>query len=149
MLLEDQTFNDDMSFKASIESLLETKASIQHESTFVSRAFKMNQTLILVSLLGFVACFAVSLGPVMWVLFSELFPNGIRGIAISFVGLINSRVSFTVQLVFPRQLANIGTTITFALYGIFAIVGLAIIFRYLLETKGKSLEEWESMLVKN
>jgi hypothetical protein len=46
-----------------------------------------------------------------------------------------------VQLVFSWQLANIGTTITFALYGIFAIVGLAIIFRYLLETKGKSLEE--------
>ncbi len=143
MLLEDQTFNDDMSFKASIESLLETEASIQHESTFVSSAFKMNQTLILVSLLGFVACFAVSLGPVMWVLFSELFPNGIRGIAISFVGLINSRirVRVTVQLVFPWQLANIGTTITFALYGIFAIVGLAIIFRYLLETKGNSLGE--------
>ena len=148
MVLEDKTFNDDLSFKTSIESLLGTKALIQHESTFVSSAIKMNQTLILVSLLGFVACFAVSLGPVMWVLFSELFPNSIRGVAISFVGLINSGVSFTVQLVFPWQLANIGTTITFALYGVFAIIGLAIILRYLPETKGKSLEELELMLVK-
>lgn len=135
MLLEDRTFNDDISFKASIKSLLGIGTFIQHESTFVSSAIKMNQTLILVSLLGFVACFAVSLGPVMWVLFSELFPNSIRGITISFVGLINSGVSFTVQLVFPWQLANIGTTITFALYGIFAIIGLGIILRYLPETK--------------
>ncbi|MFQ3192726.1 MAG: SP family arabinose:H+ symporter-like MFS transporter [Paraglaciecola sp.] len=148
MLLEDQTFNDDINFKASIKDLLGTEALIQHESTFVSSAIKMNQTLILVSLLSFVACFAVSLGPVMWVLFSELFPNSIRGVAISFVGLINSGVSFTVQLVFPWQLANVGTTITFALYGVFAIIGLAIILKYLPETKGKSLEELESMLIK-
>lgn len=148
VLLQDQTFNDDLSFKASIESLLGSEALVQHESTFVSSAIKMNQTLILVSLLGFVACFAVSLGPVMWVLFSELFPNSIRGIAISFVGLINSGVSFTVQLVFPWQLANIGTTITFALYGVFAMIGLAVILRYLPETKGKSLEELEAILIK-
>jgi sugar porter (SP) family MFS transporter len=148
VLLQDQTFNDDLSFKASIESLLGSEALVQHESTFVSSAIKMNQTLILVSLLGFVACFAVSLGPVMWVLFSELFPNSIRGVAISFVGLINSGVSFTVQLVFPWQLANIGTTITFALYGVFAMIGLAVILRYLPETKGKSLEELEAILIK-
>ena len=104
--------------------------------------------LILISILGFVACFAVSLGPVMWVLFSELFPNRIRGIAISFVGLINSGVSFLVQLVFPWELANLGATMTFAIYGGFAFVGLIIILKFLPETKGKSLEELEVMLVK-
>jgi MFS transporter, SP family, arabinose:H+ symporter len=108
----------------------------------------MNGTIILVSILGFVACFAVSLGPVMWVLFSELFPNRIRGIAISFVGLINSGVSFLVQLVFPWELANLGATMTFAIYGGFAFVGLLIILKFLPETKGKSLEELEAILVK-
>jgi MFS transporter, SP family, arabinose:H+ symporter len=49
-----------------------------------------NPRLILFGILGFVASFAVSLGPVMWVLFSELFPNRVRGVAISFVGLVNS-----------------------------------------------------------
>ncbi len=44
----------------------------------------------------------------MWVLFSELFPNQLRGLAISFVGLINSAVSFGVQLVFPWELENLG-----------------------------------------
>ncbi len=105
--------------------------------------------MILLSILGFVACFAVSLGPVMWVLFSELFPNRIRGIAISFVGLINSAVSFLVQLVFPLELANLGATLTFATYGGFALAGLLIILKYVSETKGKTLEELETLLVKN
>jgi len=109
----------------------------------------MNGTMILISILGFVACFAVSLGPVMWVLFSELFPNRIRGIAISFDGLINSRVSFLVQLLFPWELANLGDTYTFAIYGGFDFVGLMIILNFLPETKGKSLEELEAILVKN
>jgi MFS family permease len=108
----------------------------------------MNGTMILVSILGFVACFAVSLGPVMWVLFSELFPNRIRGIAISFVGLINSGISFLVQLIFPWELANLGATFTFAIYGGFAFIGLIIILKFLPETKGKTLEELEAVLVK-
>ena len=69
--------------------------------------------LILSGILGFVASFAISIGPVMWVLFSELFPSRVRGLAISFVGLINSGVNFLVQLVLPRKLANLGSAATF------------------------------------
>ena len=107
----------------------------------------MNPTLILIGILGFVAGFAISLGPVMWVLFSELFPNRIRGIAISFVGLINSSVSFIVQLVFPWELENFGPSVTFLIYGSFAIIGLIFVMRVLPETKGRSLEQLESELV--
>ncbi|KPK51097.1 MAG: MFS transporter [Myxococcales bacterium SG8_38_1] len=102
--------------------------------------------LILVGILGFVASFAVSLGPVMWVLFSELFPNRVRGLAISFVGLINSAVSFSVQLLFPWELDTIGSSVTFLIYGLFAIAGLIIVIRLFPETKGKSLEELEAEL---
>ena len=104
--------------------------------------------MILIGILGFVAGFALSLGPVMWVLFSELFPNRIRGIAISFVGLINSSVSFIVQLVFPWELENFGNSVTFLIYGLFAIVGLVVVLKLLPETKGKSLEELEVELVR-
>jgi MFS family permease len=83
----------------------------------------------------------------MWVLFSELFPNRVRGLAISFVGLINSAVSFTVQLVFPWELQNFGNSLTFLFYGLFAILGLFIVMRLLPETKGRSLEELERELV--
>jgi SP family arabinose:H+ symporter-like MFS transporter len=107
----------------------------------------MNPKIILVGILGFVASFAISLGPVMWVLFSELFPNRVRALAISFVGLINSGVSFTVQLIFPWELENLGNSVTFLIYGLFAIVGLILVMRLLPETKGKSLEELEAELV--
>ncbi len=110
-------------------------------------AADVNPKIILVGILGFVASFAFSLGPVMWVLFSELFPNQVRGLAISFVGLINSAVSFFVQLIFPWELENLGNSVTFLIYGLFAIVGLIIVMRLLPETKGKSLEELEAELV--
>ena len=142
------TFNSDLAFKSAITDLLGATQAGQFESTLISAAIQMNGTMILVSILGFVACFAVSLGPVMWVLFSELFPNRIRGIAISFVGLINSGVSFLVQLIFPWELANLGATFTFAIYGGFAFIGLLIILKFLPETKGKTLEELETLLVK-
>jgi len=115
--------------------------------TETGELIEMNATLILIGILGFVASFAISLGPVMWVLFSELFPNRIRGIAISFVGLINSAVSFLVQLVFPWELENFGNSTTFLIYGIFAIIGFVFVMRLLPETKGKSLEELETELV--
>jgi len=107
-----------------------------------------NPRLILFGILGFVASFAVSLGPVMWVLFSELFPNRVRGVAISFVGLVNSGTAFVVTLVFPWQLQSLGSAVTFLGYGLFALAGLAFVMRVLPETKGRSLEELETQLVR-
>ena len=108
-----------------------------------------NPRLILFGILGFVACFAVSLGPVMWVLFSELFPNRVRGVAISFSGLVNSGTAFLVILVFPWQLQSLGSTTTFLIYGLFALTGLVFVLRVLPETKGRSLEELETVLLRN
>ena len=82
----------------------------------------------------------------MWVLFSEIFPNQVRGVAISFVGIINSIISYTVQLVFPWELANLGNALTFFIYGMFALVGLGLVMWLLPETKGKTLEELEIQL---
>jgi len=104
--------------------------------------------LILFGIMGFVASFAVSLGPVMWVLFAELFPNRVRGVAISFVGLVNSATAFLVTLVFPWQLQSLGSATTFLIYGVLAVAGLAFVVRVLPETKGCSLEELEKVLVK-
>jgi len=69
-------------------------------------------------------------------------------LAISFVGLINSGVSFGVQLVFPWELANLGSSLTFLIYGVFAAAGLLFIIWVVPETKGKSLEELEIYLAK-
>lgn len=106
-------------------------------------------SLVLLGLLGFVACFALSLGPVMWVLLSEIFPNRVRALAISFVGLVNSTVCFFSQLVFPWQMENLGGAQTFLIYAVFAVLGVAMLVRILPETRGRSLEELEESLVRN
>lgn len=145
----DIEYDSDVAFRKAVSAAVGADVFKQNESQLVSAAIDMNPMLILLGVLGFVASFAVSLGPVMWVLFSELFPNQVRGLAISFVGLINSGISFGVQLVFPWELENLGNSGTFLIYGLFAIVGFIVVMRILPETKGRSLEELEQLLVKH
>ena len=146
--LTDVRYDSDVSFREAVSAQIGADVFRQNESQLVRAAITISPMLILLGILGFVASFAVSLGPVMWVLFSELFPNQVRGLAISFAGLVNSAVSFGVQLVFPWELENLGNSATFLLYGLFAILGLAFVMRILPETKGRSLEELEAQLVK-
>ena len=143
-----QTYESDVAFKGAIQEALGEDTATLYESRLITEAITMNPTLILFGILGFVAAFAISIGPVMWVLFSELFPNRIRGLAISFVGLINSAVSFLVQLVFPWELATLGSSLTFLIYGLFAAAGLVFVLMVVPETKGRSLEELEAELVR-
>lgn len=143
-----ETYDSDVGFKSAVAAVAGAKVLREFEPALVTAAISINPTLILIGVLGFVASFAISIGPVMWVLFSELFPNRIRGVAISFAGLINSAVSFLVQLVFPWELATIGNAATFFIYGLFAVVGLLVVMKVLPETKGQSLEQLEVLLVK-
>jgi MFS family permease len=143
----DSTFESDIDFREALHAALGASVYKQFESQLVSSAIVLNPMLILFAILGFVASFAVSIGPIMWVLFAELFPNGVRGMAISFVGLINSAVAFIVTLIFPWELETIGVASTFLIYGLFAVIGLIFVMRILPETKGRSLEELEHILV--
>ncbi len=145
--LQGQTFHSDTAFRSALTDTAGAQYFQQHESELLKAAINIQPWLILAGILGFVACFAVSIGPVMWVLFSELFPNRIRGVAISVVGLVNSGVSFLVQLLFPWQLTQLGNSATFLIYGAFAAVGLLLIIRLLPETRGMTLEEVETDLV--
>ncbi|TDG15200.1 MFS transporter [Seongchinamella unica] len=141
------TYDTDLAFRFALIEQLGEDRFLQAESELLKAAINIPAGLILVGILGFVACFAVSIGPVMWVLFSELFPNRVRGVAISVVGLVNSAVSFLVQLLFPWQLANLGNASTFMFYGISALVGLVLVIWLLPETRGSTLEELETRLV--
>jgi len=142
-------FDNDVDYKIALREALGPEQAKIYESELITAAIDMNPTLILVGILGFIASFAISLGPVMWVLFSELFPLSIKAVAISFVGFVNSMVSAGVQSVFPWELSTIGSSMTFLIYGVFAVFGLVFILWKVPETKGKSLEELERMLVKN
>lgn len=144
----DVEYGSDVEFREALSAAVGPDVFKDNEAQLVSAAVDLNASLILFGILGFVASFAVSLGPVMWVLFSELFPNHLRGLAISFAGLINSGVSFGVQLVFPWELENLGNSLTFLIYGGFALAGLFLLMRMLPETRGRSLEELEDILVR-
>lgn len=128
--------------KLSDDQFMEFKRS--HVTNFIS----INASLVLVAILLYVAAFAISLGPVMWTLISEIFPNKIKGIAISVVGFFNSLVSFSVTQVFPWELTNLGPTWTFAIYAIFSFIALLFVYRFVVETKGKTLEEVEDLLIR-
>lgn len=143
-----KTFDSELEFRRAARASLGNEAYERHASQIVSAAIEINPLVVIAGILGFVACFALSLGPVMWVLFSELFPGHIRGLAVSILGLVNSAVSFLVQLVFPLQLQTMGAGHTFMLYAIMALVGLLILMRILPETKGHALENMQEVLNK-
>jgi len=145
----DATYESDIDFRNALTTAIGADTYKQHESALVSGAIDLNPMLILFAILGFVASFAISIGPIMWVLFSELFPNNVRGMAISFVGLINSSIAFLVTFIFPWELENLGNANTFLIYGVIAVVGLVYVMRILPETKGRSLEELEQLLVRH
>jgi sugar porter (SP) family MFS transporter len=107
----------------------------------------VNAGVLLFAIVAFVACFAISLGPVMWVLLSEIFPNEQRAAAISLVGFWNSLISAGATFTFPWELATFGPDGTFFGYGLLALAGLVFLVVLAPETKGRTLEELESQLL--
>nr|WP_281278321.1 sugar porter family MFS transporter [Thalassotalea litorea] len=142
-------YENDLVFKQALQSRLSSREFKTHQAQIIQESINIQPELVLFGILGFVASFAISLGPVMWVLLAEIFPNHLRGIAIATMGLINSGVSFTVQMLLPWEISNLGNAMTFMLYGIFAIIGLVLVIWLLPETKNKSLEQIEQELVPN
>ncbi|MDG1729008.1 MAG: sugar porter family MFS transporter [Algibacter sp.] len=143
-----------MSFKsqdelfANLEPILNENQLYEFKRNEVKNFISINANLVLIAILLYVAAFAISLGPVMWTLLSEIFPGNIKGIAISVVGFFNSLVSYTVTQFFPWELTNLGPTITFAIYAGMAILSLLFVMKFVIETKGKSLEEVEELLIR-
>jgi MFS family permease len=145
----DKLYDNDVDFKNDMNIALGNQIYSKNDGEILEAAVSMNATLVLFGVLGFIACFAFSLGPVMWVLLSELYPNMYRGLAIGFIAFINSFVSWIVQLIFPWELANIGNALSFFIFGVIALAGFFILFKILPETKGKTLEEIEFEFVLN
>lgn len=144
-----QVFENDVDFKNAMKMTLGNQVYSKNDGAILEAATNMNATLVLIGILGFIACFAFSLGPVMWVLLSELYPIKYRGLAIGVIAFINSFISSIVQLVFPWELSNLGNAMSFFLFGAIALIGFFILLKILPETKGKSLEQLEKELVRD
>ena len=145
---QDINYDSDVTFKNDIKAAIGNQVYALNEGAILEAAIDMNATLVLIGILGFIACFAFSLGPVMWVMLSEIFPNRYRGLAIGVIGFINSFSSWLIQQIFPWEISNLGSALTFFIYGLIATVGMLLFIKILPETKGKSLEEIETELIK-
>lgn len=146
--LEPTVFKTDKEFFSHLESKLGKERLQPHHDALMTAGLNIHASIVLYAIIGFVASFAISLGPVMWVLLSEIFPNAYRGVAISVVGFWNSVVSATVTMIFPWELSHFQASGTFLGYGLMALAALIFVVLWIPETKGKSLEELEHLLVR-
>lgn len=102
---------------------------------------------VLLLVLAAIGCYAMSLAPVTWVVISEIFPNRIRGAAMSVAVTALWIACFILTYTFPMLNAKLGPAGVFWLYAAICGAGLAFIFFKLPETKGKTLEQIEKELV--
>lgn len=118
--------------------------------TFMGAAYYFHITgvVLLIIVVMAIACYAMTLATVMWVIISEIFPNRIRGVAMSVCTFALWAACFILTYTFPMLNSGLGAAGTFWLYGLICLAGgIFVVFR-LPETKGKSLEEIEKELVK-
>ncbi|OCG00587.1 D-xylose transporter XylE [Gilliamella sp. wkB112] len=103
----------------------------------------------LTSMLFYIASFAISWGPVCWVLLSEIFPNSIRGKALSIAVAAQWIANYLVSWTFPIMdkntylVSHFNNGFAYWLYGAISVLAAIFIWKWLPETKGKSLEELE------
>jgi sugar porter (SP) family MFS transporter len=99
----------------------------------------------LVALVVFIASFAFSLGPIVWTIINEIFPNRVRGRAVAVATAANWGSAWLVSQFFLTLIDAIGESATFWLFAGFSALAYVFIARFVPETKGRTLEEIEAM----
>jgi sugar porter (SP) family MFS transporter len=116
-----------------------------HLAASMAYRFHSSDTWVLVLTLCAIACYAMSLAPVTWVLITEIFPNRMRASAISVSVAILWVASFVLAYTFPLLNQSLGTSAAFLIYAGICFVGAAFVHVTLSETKGISLEDLEEV----
>jgi SP family galactose:H+ symporter-like MFS transporter len=99
--------------------------------------------LAVISMMAYVASFAISLGPIFWLLISEIYPLKIRNSAEGVAATVNWGSNLVITLTFLTLVEQLGPSWTFWLYGICAVGAWIFSFYFVPETKGRTLEEIE------
>lgn len=103
--------------------------------------------IVLVVLVLYVGTFGCTLGAVTWVYLSEIFPNRIRGLALSVATLALWLADFIVTYTFPLLIKNLGTPLTLGCYALCCILSFIYVLNKVPETKDKTLEEIETLFI--
>lgn len=109
--------------------------------------FEFKGTMMVVIVVLAIGLYAMSLGPITWVLLAEIFPNKVRGVALAVCTAALWIASFSLTFTFPFLNKMLGTGGTFTLYAAICLLGYIFIYRQVPETKGKSLEDLEKELI--
>jgi len=109
--------------------------------------FKLQGATLVVLVVAAIGCYACTLAPMTWVVLSEIFPNRIRGTAMSIAVFALWTGCFTLTYTFPILNARLGSAGTFWLYAVICAAGFVFCQARLPETKGKTLEQIERELV--
>ena len=120
---------------------------VSHTLLGLAYYFGLKGLPVLVLTLCTIGCYAMSLAPVTWVLISEIFPNRVRGLAVSIAVSALWIACFVLTFTFPVLNAALGASGTFWLYAAICFAGFVFVKRCVPETKGRSLEEIEHDLV--
>ena len=107
-----------------------------------------NGVIVLVFIMGYLASFSLSLGPIVWVLIGEIFPNNLRSHAVSLAVFCLWTANFVVSFSFPFLLKHLKGGFTFLIYAVMCVLCFVFILEYLVETKGKTLEQIEKEMVR-
>jgi sugar porter (SP) family MFS transporter len=97
-----------------------------------------------ICLMGYVASFAISLGPIFWLLIAEIYPLKIRGLAEGTAATFNWASNLIVSLTFLTLVEKLGASSTFLLYAIASVASWLFAYYFVPETKGRTLEEIEA-----
>lgn len=90
---------------------------------------------------GYIAFFAFSWGPVMWVMLGEMFPNQFRGAALALCGISQWGSNFLITMSFPIMLSSIGLGFSYGIYSAFGVVAFLFVRAFVKETRGRTLED--------
>jgi len=145
--LKDKLYNSKKAYLDELVILLTADEFNNNKLNILKSTRKLNSIVILIAIVSFVGMYSMSLGPVTWVLLSELYPNQFRAKAISIAGFFNGLSSFIIPLLFLWEFEKIGEAATFFIFAAIALVGFFFILYKIPETKGKSLEEIQAALI--
>lgn len=109
-----------------------------------SGSLEMEGSMGLVALIAantYIAFFAFSWGPIMWVMLGEMFPNQFRGAALSICGVVQWLSNFAITMTFPILLEVIGLGFSYGIYAFFGVVAYVFVKLFVEETKGRTLED--------
>lgn len=113
---------------------------------FNSHNFAFIKWMSFLAMLTYIAGFAISLGPIMWLMISEIYPLKVRGLGSSVATAANWGSNMIVAMTFLTLIQFLGASGTFILYFVISLIGLWFVYKFVPETRGVSLEQIEDHL---